>query len=1373
MARNILNKLLDKRTTQLKAKAKAKTLTAATPTVDDPTLQTWIKEVSSTVKDIASSGVRRSDLVRAGIATITNGELQNALSPPEEVNLTVPAAVLNLTANGAYSSNTLTWETRPSKFFGQNNIYRSDVDDFGTATHIGSTLGDVYTDYVGNNIKAYYWVRTISKFGVEGELSPSVYAATAIDVGYVLQQLEGHITLSQLDQILRGEISSISDIANGLQEEARLRVLELAALADQLRQESIDKAQEIQNKIDGVNSAIQQQIIGLNDGITTEVNSRIDAEQQIINALEAYKLSNDSAVGAVIDKVDIAISTNEVHAAAISGLQTNFETVSGQLATKADVSNLTLAENKIAEVDGKVVAVTENITALGTRMGTVEGAVSTKLDASAINNYYTKGQADDKSAEIAAGKIESYDANLVIGGTNLYTGPNPIPMVGQTSEGTHNATSVHFGVIQLYRYLENSWFDLQDVAIGDDVITSIEIMVPSDSVVGEHSIFIGAYRFGNGWYLQSEHKPLKEFPRDKWVKVTAPAGKFVDTGLTTPDGINISIWLSSCDIGTSFKWRNLMMEKGTKASAFSVSDKTLQFNINANANAIQTTNAEVARVNGEVVATANSVSTLSSNVGLLQGSINEVRQTVTNNQESTNTLVTSLRSGMADADDVSMMMRSATVLHEDLSFKNGWNGVQVYNNYGNGALAANFTDKLPDNPVASTRQIEFIHSGGDTTPGLGGFYQETWSRPNGVFLVKFVAKLPVGYSFDLAANPFGDGASHYFIGGNEGTGKFKTYYGVYRCGATGSFSTVGSVFVRGPHPSSGNPLIWYLASSTMYDCLDSKVAPDSVINGIAEAKSTASTAVNKAEATAVMAQNLQAALDNTNAKLSTDYYTKSSTDEAIASATNQLSSSFNTAINNVGVINDTRYDNQPPSWYWANYPQRVEKEFKFSSIIGISTATVDIYGILETAVPWNDPSGGPIQQRFTWADSAYALTRYSISQNEWSAWVSALNEVKTAVDRKLDASIISNYYTKAEADNVVAGKVEQFTSSMAVGGANLWSIVNATRISEQGTHSVRVNREDEEELWITVNSHSDYGTSLIRFDSCLVDKNTPFIAGEDVVLSFEVSGSLAAKLGIIYTYVGAISGLIQIPNIITNPSLWQRVVFKFKAAGAETAGPNQLLGFRMDAADGWTAGTTLSIRHIQLQRGNTATAFNKAPAITRAAVKETTQTINGIQAIKTVTIDNNGVMSGYGLISELKNGQVTSSFGVNADTFYIGSPSNNKKPFAVLGSSGVINGVTVPAGTYIDTAYIPNGTITNAKIGELSADKITAGNIAADRMKANIVSAMSGQFTELSAITANIGVLRTATSGARTEIRDNLIEVYDANGRIRVRLGVW
>jgi len=37
-----------------------------------------------------------------------------------------------------------------------------------------------------------------------------------------------------------------------------------------------------------------------------------------------------------------------------------------------------------------------------------------------------------------------------------------------------------------------------------------------------------------------------------------------------------------------------------------------------------------------------------------------------------------------------------------------------------------------------------------------------------------------------------------------------------------------------------------------------------------------------------------------------------------------------------------------------------------------------------------------------------------------------------------------------------------------------------------------------------------------------------------------------------------------------------------------------------------------------------------------------------------------------------------------------------------------INGETVPVGVYMDTAFIKNGTISNAKIGSLTADKITA-----------------------------------------------------------------
>ena len=109
------------------------------------------------------------------------------------------------------------------------------------------------------------------------------------------------------------------------------------------------------------------------------------------------------------------------------------------------------------------------------------------------------------------------------------------------------------------------------------------------------------------------------------------------------------------------------------------------------------------------------------------------------------------------------------------------------------------------------------------------------------------------------------------------------------------------------------------------------------------------------------------------------------------------------------------------------------------------------------------------------------------------------------------------------------------------------------------------------------------------------------------------------------------------------------------------------------------------IRNLKIERGDMTTYS--------VDVRETTKSINGIEAIKTVTIDNNGVMSGYGLISELKNGKVTSTFGVNADTFFVGAPSGGKKPFIVTSSPQTIDGVTYPAGTYINTALIANATI--------------------------------------------------------------------------------
>lgn len=63
--------------------------------------------------------------------------------------------------------------------------------------------------------------------------------------------------------------------------------------------------------------------------------------------------------------------------------------------------------------------------------------------------------------------------------------------------------------------------------------------------------------------------------------------------------------------------------------------------------------------------------------------------------------------------------------------------------------------------------------------------------------------------------------------------------------------------------------------------------------------------------------------------------------------------------------------------------------------------------------------------------------------------------------------------------------------------------------------------------------------------------------------------------------------------------------------------------------------------------------------------------------------------------------------------------------------------------------------------------------IVGNMLRAKSITADKMAVDSLSAITANIGLLRTASSGARTEISNNLIEVYDNQDRLRVRIGVW
>ena len=84
------------------------------------------------------------------------------------------------------------------------------------------------------------------------------------------------------------------------------------------------------------------------------------------------------------------------------------------------------------------------------------------------------------------------------------------------------------------------------------------------------------------------------------------------------------------------------------------------------------------------------------------------------------------------------------------------------------------------------------------------------------------------------------------------------------------------------------------------------------------------------------------------------------------------------------------------------------------------------------------------------------------------------------------------------------------------------------------------------------------------------------------------------------------------------------------------------------------------------------------------------------------------------------------------------------------------------------------GILLDGKLIHVTGQTLFDDNIVTQKMlQAKSVDAEKINVESLSAICATIGTLRTATSGARTEIKDNLIEVYDANNVLRVRMGVW
>jgi len=198
-----------------------------------------------------------------------------------------------------------------------------------------------------------------------------------------------------------------------------------------------------------------------------------------------------------------------------------------------------------------------------------------------------------------------------------------------------------------------------------------------------------------------------------------------------------------------------------------------------------------------------------------------------------------------------------------------------------------------------------------------------------------------------------------------------------------------------------------------------------------------------------------------------------------------------------------------------------------------------------------------------------------------------------------------------------------------------------------------------------------------------------------------------------------------------------------------------------------------------------ATVGTNTTAIQTEATTRATET-GSLFAKYTVKIDTNGYVSGFGLASTANNDTPFSEFIIRADRFSIASPSGPGItpviPFIVTTTTTTINGVTVTPGVYINGAFIQGGTIQgasiaggtieNAKLINVSANKITGAALEATSFIESAAYISGSQGWKIHANgTAEFAAASIRGQLTAGQINSNGLSVKDAAGNIILNAG--
>ncbi len=292
-----------------------------------------------------------------------------------------------------------------------------------------------------------------------------------------------------------------------------------------------------------------------------------------LGAIQSSLDANASAITNLTTRVANDEGTITSHSQSITQLNNSITSINGSLSTKADVSALNSLDTKVTNIDGRVTSNANAVTSLQGQVNTVEKGLSTKVEATALNNYYTKTEADNATS----GAINSFNSSLVIGGRNL----------------VRNTQTVREGL---------EWLFVEPLV--EPLIGQFTISFDIENLDGTLT--------GSGVGFKNSNGDYKYF----WLPDSSTGHKSVTMNINSTGFQNFGLYFNS-----KVRLKNVKVEKGSKETGWSPAPEDVKASIDLNASAIQTTQTNVSNIDGRLNAATDSITSLNSRMSTAEGGI--------------------------------------------------------------------------------------------------------------------------------------------------------------------------------------------------------------------------------------------------------------------------------------------------------------------------------------------------------------------------------------------------------------------------------------------------------------------------------------------------------------------------------------------------------------------------------------------------------------------------------------------------------------------------------------------------------------------------------------------------------------------------------